>query len=63
MLEAETSDLPPRDEYSQLRAKFDTNLSVGAPGCPSDDLWAAATSLADAGPAGLARLSSATVRQ
>lgn len=62
VLEADTGDLPPRDEPSLLRAKFDANLSIGAPGCPADDLWAATTSLADAGPAELVHLCSAPLR-
>jgi 2-methylcitrate dehydratase PrpD len=62
VLEADTGDLPLRDEPSLLRAKFDANLGIGAPGCPANDLWAAATSLADAGPAELARLCSSAVR-
>jgi 2-methylcitrate dehydratase PrpD len=63
VLEADTGDLPSRDEPSLLRAKFDANLGIGAPGCAADDLWAAATSLAETGPAELARLCSPAVRR
>jgi 2-methylcitrate dehydratase PrpD len=62
VLQADTGDLPPRDETSLLHAKFDANLGIGAPGCAADDLWAAATSLAETGPGELARLCSPAVR-